>query len=93
MTGFYFVDQNGTDWMILGGLPADFPDGGEDGPTAGWTFRAGTGEVRVLPRAAIPRRPSAEIPVTPLAPRVRVRELEPAHWEELLRHAIVWPPT
>lgn len=78
--------------MILAGLPADFPDGGEGhGPFAGLTFRANTGEVRVLPRAVIPRRASIEIPVTPLGTRSRVRELEPTEWEELLQHAVVWP--
>ena len=93
MAGFHFVDHDGIDWMILAGLPADFPDGGEGrGPMAGLTFRAGTGEVRVLPRAAIPRRASVEISVAPLGTRSRVRGAEPADWEELLLHAVVWPP-
>src|SRR5437868_4516129 len=92
MASFHFIDREGTGWTILAGLPADFPDGGaEHGPFAGLTFRANTGEVRVLPRAAIPRRASTEIPVRPLGTRSRVRELEPTEWEELLRHAVVWP--
>jgi hypothetical protein len=49
-------------------------------------------EVRVLPRAAFPRRASVEIPVAPLGSRSRVRALEPADWENWLRHAVVWPP-
>lgn len=93
MTGLHFVDRDGTDWMIIGGLPADFPSGGEvDGPVAGLTFRAGTGEVRVLPRVAIPRRSSIDIPVPPLGMRSRVRAPEHADWEELLRYAVAWPP-
>ena len=93
MTGFHFVDRDGTAWMIVAGLPADFPHGDEeDGPIAGMTFRADTGEVRVLPRAAIPRRASVEISVHPLGTRPRLRALEQAHWEELLRHAAPWPP-
>jgi hypothetical protein len=93
MSGFRFIDSSGTDWMILAGLPADFPDGGEGhGPLAGVTFRAGTGQVRVLPLAAIPRRASAEIAVAPLGSGSRVRGSESADWEALLRHAVVWPP-
>lgn len=93
MTGFHFVDHNGTDWMILAGLPADFPNAGEeDGPPAGLTFRAGTGEIRVLLLGATPRRASAEISVPPLGTGSRVRDLEHADWEHLLQHAEVWPP-
>ena len=93
MAGFRFIDDHGTDWMIIPGLPADFPDGGEGhGPVAGLTFRAGTGEVRVLPRAAIPRTVSGEITVAPLGMRSRVRQPTPADWQDLLRHAVVWPP-
>lgn len=93
MVGFHFTDRHGTGWMILPGLPADFPDGGEGhGPVAGLTFRASTGELRVLPRAAIPRQASVEIPVAPLGTRSRVRGLEPADWEQLLQHATAWPP-
>jgi hypothetical protein len=61
------------------------------GSQAGLTFSAGTGEVRVLPRAVIPRRvstssltvsPGSEQPVhTPAMP----------DWEELLRLAFPWP--
>ena len=94
MAGLHFVDRHGTGWMILAGLPTDFPDGGEGrGPGAGLTFRADTGELRVLPRAAIPRRASSEIPLAPLGTRSRVRAQDAAEWEELLRHAVAWPPT
>lgn len=92
MAGFHFVDSKGTAWMILGGLPADVPDGGaRDDLLAGLTFRASTGELRVLPRAAIPRSASAAIPVASFG--ARVRRPQSADWEALLRHAIVWPPT
>ena len=93
MTAFHFVDRDGTDWMVLAGLPAGFPmTGGEDALFAGMTFRAGTGEVRVLPRRAFPRRASVDILVPPLGTTSRVRALEQADWEELLRQAVVWPP-
>ena len=79
--------------MVLGGLPVDFPDGGEGhGLMAGLTFRANSGEVRVLPRAAIPRRASFEIPVPPIGARSRVTRSQSVHLEELLQHALVWPP-
>ena len=92
MTSFHFIDRHGTGWMVLAGLPRDFPDGGEGhGPIAGLTFRASTGELRVLPRAAIPRRVSTEIPAAPLGARSRVRGVETPDWEELLQHAVVWP--
>lgn len=93
MAAFHFIDHTGTDWMIFAGLPADFPDGGAGhGPVAGLTFRAGTGGVRVLLRAAIPRRASADIAVRPAGTGSRVAGLEPGECEELLRHAIAWPP-
>ncbi|HKW09400.1 MAG TPA: hypothetical protein VJO33_03410 [Gemmatimonadaceae bacterium] len=96
MVSFQFVDANGLAWMILPGLPADYPDIGEDPndnplPT-GLTFRASTGEVRVLPRAAIPRRVSSPHPLPSLGTTSRVPRPEPLDWEELLRHALVWPP-
>ena len=92
MIGFHFVDRQGTGWMILAGLPADFPyDDEAHGPVGGLTFRASTGELRVLPLAAIPRRPSVEIPVAPVGTGSRLRGLEPSDWEELLQHAVVWP--
>ena len=93
MIGLHFVDSQGTAWMILAGLPADFPHAADgDATFAGVTFRASTGELRVLPRAAIPRGASMEIFVAPLETRSRVRGAESADWEELLRHAVVWPP-
>src|SRR5690348_15026724 len=93
MAGFHFVDRQGTGWMILAGLPADFPDGGEDrGPVGGMTFRASTGALRVLPLAAIPRRASVEISVAPLGTGSRLRAPQPADWEALLQYAVEWPP-
>jgi hypothetical protein len=93
MASFPYVDRQGTTWMILAGLPVDFPEGGEnDGPFAGLTFRASTGEVRVLPRAASPRRARAGLRVPFSGTRTQTRGLESAYWEELLRHAIAWPP-
>lgn len=92
MVSFHFVDSHGTGSMVLPGLPANYPDAGEeDELLAGLTFRASTGEVRVLPRAAVPRRASADIVVAALGTRSRVRGLETADWEPLLRHALVWP--
>ena len=92
MPGWIFVDREGTPWMIVPGLPTDFPDGGDpDERFAGLTFRAATGQVRVLPRAAIPRRVSNAFPVAPLGSRSSVHTPEPPEWEALLREAVVWP--
>ena len=92
MPGWMFVDRGGTSWMVLAGLPTDFPDGADlDEPFTGLTFCAATGEVRVLPRAAIPRRASNEIFVAPLGSGSRVRAPKPLDWEAWLRHAVVWP--
>lgn len=78
--------------MVLPGLPVDFPDGGDGlGVFAGLTFRANSGQLRVLPRSAFPRRASVDIEVPPLGTRSRVRPVEPTDWEELLRHAVPWP--
>jgi len=94
MTGFHFIDSEGITWMILAGLPDDLPDAGNGhGLTAGITFRSSTGELRVLPRAAIPRSTSAAITVGPFGTQPRIRPSPSADWETLLRQAIVWPPT
>jgi hypothetical protein len=96
MVSFQFVDSAGTTWMVVPGLPGDYPDVGESGDEgplfAGLTFRAGTGELRVLPRAAIPRRVRFPAALPSVGTRSRVSSLEPLDWEELLRHALVWPP-
>lgn len=92
MVSFHFVDLEGTEWMVVPGLPADYPDVGEDIVPAGFTFRSSTGEVRVLPRAAIPRRASMPTSVPRLGTSSRVANVEPSHWEDLLRHALPWPP-
>ena len=92
MASFHFVDAEGRAWMVLAGLPADVPDSGDDhGPMSGLTFRSSTGELRVLPRAAIPRSASAAIIVAPFDTQSRIRP-QSTDWEALLRHAIVWPP-
>ena len=94
MAAFHFVDSKGTPWMVLAGLPTDVPDSGDGhGPMAGLTFRSSTGELRVLPRATIPRSASAAITVAPFSIKSRVNASQSADWEALLRHATVWPPT
>lgn len=78
--------------MVLAGLPANYPNSGEGaGLFAGLTFRASTGQLRVLPRSSIPRRVNLDITVPALGARSRVRKLEPLDWEELLQHALPWP--
>jgi hypothetical protein len=95
MPSFSFVDSQGIAWMVLTALPAAYRSAGEaavnDGPLVGFTFRSSTGEVRVLPRAAFPRRASVDIIVTPLGSSPRMRPVAPGDWEELLRHAVKWP--
>jgi hypothetical protein len=94
MASFHFVDSQGTAWMILAGLPADVPEGSDgQGALPGLTFRASTGELRVLPRAAFPRTASTAMPVALFGTGSRVHALQSADWEALLRQAIVWPPT
>jgi hypothetical protein len=91
-----FVDRAGIVWHIFAGLPANFPDTGEptasNGPLAGLTFRSCTGEVRVLPRAAITRRAQllANIPAAP-GTISEVTQVDVPDWEELLRSAVPWP--
>ena len=90
--GFHFVDSQGTAWTILAGLPADVPDSSDGrGPMAGLTFRSSSGELRVLPRGAIPRSASAEMTVGPFGAQSRIRTPWSADWEALLRRAIAWP--
>jgi len=94
MASFHFVDSQGTAWMVLAGLPADVPDSDDGlGAMAGLTFCSSTGELRVLPRSAMPRRTSAEITVAPFGTQPRIHVPQTADWEALLRQAIVWPPT
>ena len=91
-----FVDADGTVWHVLVGLPRDYPNMGEgaaDGePQAGLTFRASTGEVRVLPRAAIPRRARVPTLLAPLGTKMPTARVETPGWKELLRQALAWPP-
>ena len=94
MNRSHFIDARGTTWRIYDGLPPDYPETGDvtpSGTQAGLTFRASSGEVRVLPRSAIPRRQSM--------PRIGAAWHETAcrsaaapSWEELLRLALPWPP-
>lgn len=92
-----FVAADGTVWHIVAGLPADHPDAGEGlergDPRAGLTFRSDDGEVRVLPRAVIPRH--VKLPAVVPAPpgtRAPVTRVEVPGWEDLLRIALRWPP-
>lgn len=90
-----FVDRAGTVWHIFAGLPASFPDTGEltaaNGPLAGLTFRSGTGEVRVLPRAAITGRAQLLANIPPAGTVAEVNQGDVPDWEELLRAAVPWP--
>lgn len=89
-----FVDANGVEWRVFAGLPADYPDTGDrDGDRlAGLTFRSSTGEVRVLPRAATPRRGIVPGVLPTSGGRAPAARAEAPGWEELLRAALVWPP-
>jgi len=78
--------------MVLPGLPLSYPGAVDDeGPLPGLTFRADSGELRVLPRAAFPGT-VGEIVVPPRGGRSRVRSVGSADWEALLRRATLWPP-
>lgn len=90
-----FIAADGTVWHIFAGLPANYPDTGDravpGGAQAGLTFRAETGEIRVLPRAAIPR--TVQLPPNELESARQQPALRPdtPDWEDLLQRALVWP--
>lgn len=95
MVSFRFTDQRGVSWMVIPSLPADYPDTGEredPGLPRGFTFRSDGGELRVLPRAAVPRRVSHPVRLPPLGTRSRVPQVESLDWTELLARSIPWPP-
>lgn len=90
-----FIDAHGTTWRIYDGLPPDYPETGDvtpRGTPAGLTFRASSGEVRVLPRAAIPRRRSMPRMPAPLGTKQPADQPATPSWEELLHLALPWPP-
>ena len=90
-----FIDAHGTTWRIYDGLPADYPDTGDltpSGSQAGLTFRASSGEVFVLPRAAIPRRGRMPPVPVPLGAKQPTDQPAAPSWQELLQLALPWPP-
>ena len=90
-----FVAADGTVWHIFEGLPKDYPETGDraaGGPQAGLTFRANTGEVRLLPRAAILRPVWLPAISAPPGTKMQTSRMEIPDWEDLLRHAVSWPP-
>lgn len=90
---FHFVDSRGIDWMVIPGLPADHPAGGTSPEEImrGFTFRSGTGELRVLLRAEMRRTPALAIDVAPWRVGPRIRPTTGADWEALLDQAHPWP--
>lgn len=91
---FQFIDSRGMDWMVIPGLPADYPIADEDPHAAmliGFTFRAGTGELRVLPRAEIGRSTARSPNVAPWRIGPRFHQVTTADWEALLDQARPWP--
>lgn len=93
---FHFIDRRGVDWMVIPGLPAGHPDANEGAEALapipiGFTFRASTGELRVLARAEI-RRTAALMPnVAPWRGGPRLHQVTTADWESLLDQARPWP--
>lgn len=90
-----FIADDGVAWRIFTGLPDDYPETGDrtmDGRSqAGLTFRASTGEVRVLPRAAIPHRVYGAHSAAPLGTKRPTVQPETPSWRELLTAALPWP--
>jgi len=90
MTGIHFIDRDGEHWMVLAGLPDAHPDAHFNdgiGPFTGVTFRASTGELRVLTRAAMRDLSAGDAP-----PEMTTRgDKASAHWEQLLQRAAPWP--
>jgi hypothetical protein len=94
MVSFRFTDQRGVSWMVLPSLPVDYPDTGEGpGLPRGFTFRSDRGELRVLPRAAIPRGVRFSLPIRAMGAQSRVPPVDGPYWEELLARSIAWPPS
>ena len=86
---YHFIDAAGIDWMVIPGLPADHLAANDSNPFCGITFRASTGEVRVLPRDRMKRPTSAEIEVASLGSGSRVA-MHSQDWEALLAQATPW---
>jgi hypothetical protein len=96
MMAFHFVDSRGISWMVIPSLPANHPDASDGNdtvsvPPTGFTFRASTGELRVLPRAEIRRVSALAINVAPLKVGPRLHQVTDADWEALLNQARRWP--
>jgi hypothetical protein len=87
---FHFVDQRGASWMVLPGLPESHPDAAIDDSFPGLTFRASTGELRVLLRPMMPSGAAGlVIPALGTAPRLRAPSV--ADWQALLEQTTPWP--
>jgi hypothetical protein len=91
MVAFHFVDRSGQSWMIVPGLPIDHPAADADEPLPGLTFRAASGELRVLARASMRRPASSEIIVPPFGAGPRALPPAAPDWESLLSQATAWP--
>jgi hypothetical protein len=90
----HFIDSHGTDWMVIRGLPAGHPAadaGAGPGMSLGFTFRAGTGELRVLPLAELRRTAAPPPNVAPWRVVPRPHHAKAADWQALLEQARPWP--
>ena len=86
---YRFIDREGVDWVVAPGLPVGHPAADDSGLFCGITFRASTGELRVLPRDRMKRPSAAEIEVPPLGSGSRVAMHSP-DWAALLAEATPW---
>ncbi|HEX4469357.1 MAG TPA: hypothetical protein VH080_07465 [Gemmatimonadaceae bacterium] len=91
---FHFIDSHGIDWMVIPGLPADHPAAEAASDALAWipmgfTFRASTGELRVLLRGEIRDMPMPNVAPWRVGPRLH--QVTTADWEALLDQARPWP--
>lgn len=89
----HFTDLNGVGWMILPGLPEGHPANQHADtplPFTGMTFRASTGELRVLLWRDVARRRTADWTIAPLGTAPRVRGVGKPDWQALLAKATPW---
>lgn len=85
MASISFVDADGRSWLVLPGLPEDYPAAKSGSSLPGLTFCADDGETRVLPGADFP-------PHRGVAGRGAGSTARRLEFAALLPYARPWPP-
>jgi hypothetical protein len=93
MPAWHFIDPQGVAWMVLAGLPEEYPVSAAPRDIAGFggfTFRSSSGELRVLAADSMPRPHSADINVPPYGSGSRISPFAVSYWNALLSKASSW---